>query len=139
MPVTANSIITPQAPKSNTVNLPSGATNATYTTTPTNTVLIVTAGANGARLTRLSAIPCATVGTANQVQAFRDAGTVGVSRFFFDSALMGVYTMAANAEAPTTDFGYSDDNPLILQPNERLYMAQGQSVSINVVAEWSDY
>lgn len=33
----------------------------------------------------------------------------------------------------------SDDAPLILQPNERIYMAQGQSVSINVVAEWADY
>jgi len=60
-------------------------------------------------------------------------------KFFADSALMPVYTMAQNTEAPTTDFGYSDDNPLILQPNERLYVAQGQSVSINAVAEWADY
>lgn len=139
MAVTANSIITPQAPKSAAANLPSGATNATYTTSPTNSVLLLTAGANGGRLTRLQAIPCATVGTANQVQAFRDNGTAGASKFFFDSALMATYTMAQSTEAPTTDFGYSDDNPLILQPNERLYMAQGQSVSINVVAEWADY
>lgn len=139
MPATANSIITPQAPKSATVNLPSGATNSTYTTSPTNSVLLVTAGANGGRLTKLQAIPCATVATANQVQAFRDNGTAGASKFFFDSALMATYTMAQNTEAPTTDFGYSDDNPLILQPNERIYMAQGQSVSINVLAEWADY
>ncbi|MBX3484800.1 hypothetical protein [Phenylobacterium sp.] len=52
---------------------------------------------------------------------------------------MATYTMAQNSEAPTTDFGYSDDNPLILQPNECIYMAQGQSVSINAVAEWADY
>ena len=138
MPVTPNSIVTPQAPQSNTVNLPSGATNSTYTTAPTNTVLLVTAGANGARLTKLQAIPCATVATANQVQAFRsmDGGT---TKFFADSALMATYTMAANTEAPTTDFGYSDSNPLILQPNERIYMAQGQSVSINVCAEWANY
>jgi hypothetical protein len=139
MPVTANSIITPQTPKSNQVNLPAGATNSTYTTSPTNTVLLVTAGANGGRLTKLQAIPCATVATANQVQMFRDAGTAGVSKFFADSALMTTYTMAQTTEAPTTDFGYSDDTPLILQPNERIYMAQGQSVSINVVAEWADY
>ena len=139
MAVTANSIITPQGPKSNTVNLPAGATNSTYTTSPTNTVLLVTAGLNGARLTKLQAIPCATVGAANQVQAFRDAGTTGASKFFFDSALMATYVMAQTTEAPTTDFGYSDDNPLILQPNERIYMAEGQSVSINVVAEWADY
>lgn len=139
MAVSPNSIITPQGPKSASVNLPSGATNSTYTTTPTNSVLLVQFGANGGRLTKLQAIPCATVSTADQIQAFRDNGTTGASKFFFDSALMGIYTMAQNTEAPTTDFGYSDDNPLIGQPNERIYMAQGQSVSINAVAEWADY
>lgn len=139
MAVAPNSIVTPQAPKSASINLPSGATNTTYTTSPTNSVLLVTAGSNGARLTKLQAIPTATVGTANQVQMFRDAGTAGASKFFADSVLMAIYTMAQNTEAPTTDFGYSDDNPLILQANERIYMAQGQSVSVNVVAEWADY
>ncbi len=139
MAVTANSIITPQTPRAAAVNLPSGATNATYTTSPANTVLLATAGANGGRLTKLQAIPCATVGTQNQVQMFRDGGTAGVSKYFADSAAMATYTMAQSTEAPITDFGYSDDNPLILQPNERVYVAQGQSVSINVVAEWADY
>jgi hypothetical protein len=139
MAVTANSIITPQTPRSAAVNLPSGATNSTYSTSPANTVLLVTAGPNGGRLTKLQAVPCATVGTANQVQLFRDGGTAGASKFFADSALMATYTMAQTTAAPMTDFGYSDSNPLILQANERLYMAQGQSVSINVVAEWADY
>jgi len=138
MAVTPNSIITPQTPRSSQINLPSGATNSTYTTNPSNSVLLLTAGANGGRLTKLQAIPCATV-TANQVQMFRDNGTAGASKFFADSALMAAYTMAQNTGAPTTDFGYSDDSPLILQPNERIYMAQGQSVSINIVAEWADY
>jgi hypothetical protein len=137
MAVTANSIITPQTPKSNVVNLTTA--NSTYSTSPTNTQLLVTAGPNGARLTKLQAIPCATVGTANQIQMFRDAGTAGVSKYFADSALMATYTLAQTTEAPTTDFGYSDDNPLILQPNERLYMAEGQSVSVNAIAEWADY
>lgn len=138
MAVTPNSIITPQAPKSAVVNLPAGATNSTYTSSPTNTVLVVTAGANGGRLTKLQAIPCATVSTANQIQAFRSSDG-GTTKLFADSALMATYTMAQNTEAPTTDFGYSDDAPLILQPNERIYMAQGQSVSVNIVAEWADY
>src|SRR5436190_21366534 len=106
MAVTANSIITPQSPKSAAINLPSGATNSTYTTAPTNAVLLLTAGPNGGRLTKLQAIPCATVGTANQVQMFRDNGTAGASKFFADSALMAIYTMAQNTEAPTTDFGF---------------------------------
>lgn len=139
MAVTPNSIITPQGPNSNTVNLPSGATNSTYTTSPTNTQLLVTAGSNGGRLTKLQFVPCATVATANQLQAFRDVATSGASKFFFDSAAMATYTMAASTEAPTTDFGYSDDNPLILQPNERIYVGQGQSVSVNAIAEWANY
>lgn len=139
MAVTPNSIITPQTPKSSQINLPSGAPNSTYTTSPTNSVLLLTAGVNGGRLTKLQAIPCATVTTADQIQMFRDNGTTGASKFFADSALMATYVMAQTTEAPTTDFGYSDSNPLILQPNERLYMAQGQSASINVVAEWADY
>lgn len=138
MAVTANSIITPQTPKSAVANLPASAVNSTYTTAPTNTVLLVTAGPNGARLTKLQAIPCASVATANQVQMFRSVDG-GATKYFADSALMATYAMAQTTEAPTTDFGYSDDAPLILQPNERLYMAEGQSVSVNVVAEWADY
>ena len=137
MAVTPNSIVTPQTPKSAVANLTTA--NSNYTTSPTNSVLLVQAGANGARLVKLQAIPCATVSTANQIQAFRDNGTAGVSKFFADSALMAIYTMAQNTEAPTTDFGYSDFNPLLLQANERIYMAEGQSVSVNVVAEWEDY
>lgn len=136
MAAPANSIITPQTPKSAVANLTT--LNSTYTTSPTNTVLLVTAGANGARLTRLHAIPCETV-TANQIQMFRDNATAGVSKFFADSALMAAYTMAQTTEAPNTDFGYSDDNPMILQANERIYMAEGLTKSVNVVAEWSDY
>jgi hypothetical protein len=136
MPVTANSIITPQAPKSGVVNLTTA--NTVYGTSPTNAVLLATAGANGARLTKLQAIPCESITTANQIQLFRSVDG-GTTKYFADSALMAVYTMAQTTEAPTTDFGYSDDNPLILQPNERLYAAEGQSKSVNVVAEWADY
>lgn len=136
MAVTPNSIVTPQGVRSNVANLTTA--NATYTTTPTNSVLLVTAGANGGRLTRLAAIPTATVGTANQIQLFRSLDN-GTTKYFADSALMGTYTMAQTTEAPTTDFGYSDSNPMILSANERIYMAEGQTVGVVVVAEWADY
>jgi hypothetical protein len=135
MAVTPNSIVTPQTPKSNVVNLTTA--NMIYTTTPTSTVLLVTAGPNGARLTRLTAIPAANV-SANQIQMFRSLDS-GTTKYFADSALMAAYTMTQNTEAPTTDFGYSDSNPLILSANERIYMAEGQAASVNVVAEWADY
>lgn len=136
MPVTPNSIVTPQAPQANTAALTTA--NSTYGTSPTNSVLLVTAGPNGGRLTKLQAIPTATISTANQIQLFRskDGGT---TKFFADSALMATYTMAQSTEAPTTDFGFSEANPLILAPNERVYMAEGQTAGVNVVAEWADY
>jgi hypothetical protein len=136
MAVTPNSIVTPQAVRSSVVNLTTG--NTVYTTSPTNTVLLVAAGPNGGRLTKLQAIPCESITTANQVQMFRSSDS-GVTKYFSDSALMAVYTMSQASEAPTTDFGYSDDNPLLLQPNERIYVAEGQTKSVNVIAEWADY
>lgn len=136
MAVTPNSIVTPQAPKSQSAALSTSA-NTNYTA-PTNTTKVMTAGSNGARLTRLAAIPCATV-TATQIQLFRspDAGT---TKRFVRSALMSAYTMAQTTLCAQTDFGFSDANPLILGPSEELYIAVGVgSVQVNVEAEWADY
>ena len=133
---TANSIITPQTPKS--AHVVTTTANSTYSTAPTNTVLLVTAGANGSRLTRLHGIPIATVTTANQLQVFRSLDT-GTTKHFADSQVMATYTLAQTTAAPKTDFGYSDDNPLILAPGEQLYVATGQSQSVDWVAEWADY
>lgn len=138
MPVTPNSIVTPQAPKANTVVCDTA--NTDYDDSPTNVgTALITAGANGARVTKLQAIPRGTVG-ATQLQLFRssDAGT---TKRLFDSALMAAYTMAQTTEAVTTDFGYSDDNPLILAPNEVVYPAIGVALAAGIVfiAEWADY
>jgi hypothetical protein len=135
MPGTANSIITPQTPQSNFAACSTA--NSTYTTSPTNTVLIATAGAAGARLTKLRAIPRATVG-ATQLQEFRSADA-GVTKHFSNSVLMAAYTMAQTTPAPATDFGYSDDNPKILQPNEQLFVAIGVTGAIGFEAEWANY
>lgn len=137
MAVTPNSIVTPQTPKANVAGLTTG--NTTFTTSPTNSVLLVTAGANGARLTRLQAIPLEQINTANNIQAYRDAGSAGVSKYLFNSALMATVTPGAAVANPVTDFGYSDANPLILLANERIYMAEGQTEAVNVVAEWADF
>lgn len=135
MAVTANSIITPQTVKSNTVVCTTA--NTTYGATPANTQKVVTAGPNGARLTKLRAIPQANV-TATQLQEFRSLDT-GTTKRFSNSALMAAYTMAATTAAPVTDFGYSDDNPKILAPNEELYVAIGVTGTIGFEAEWADY
>src|SRR3569833_3372896 len=107
---TPNSIVTPQTPKSAAVTQAFTA-NTTYTTTPTNAVLLVTAGANGGRLTKLRAWPTATV-TATQLQEFRslDAGT---TKHLSKAALAAPsgFTMAQTPLPPVADFGYSDGNP----------------------------
>lgn len=136
MAVTPNSIVTPQTPKANAVACTTANTN--YSTTPTNTALLVTAGANGARLTKLRAIAAGTV-TATQIQEFRDNGTAGVSKAFSNSVLMPAYTMAQTTAAQVADFGYSDANPKILSPNERIYVGIGVTGSVLFEAEWADY
>ena len=136
MATTPNSIVTPQTPKSAAVGLTTG--NTTFTTAPTNTQLLVTAGANGARVTRLWAVPLEQINTANNIQLYRsyDAGT---TKYLADSKLMATVTPGAAVANTPTDFGYSEDNPLIMLAAERLYVAEGQTEAVNVVAEWADY
>lgn len=140
MPVTANSIITPQAPKSGTCVCTTA--NTTYTDAPINVVVLITAGANGARVTRVEAIPRATV-AATQLQLFRDGDGAGTLKRFFNSRLLPAYNMSPSTQAAPTDFGYSESNPLVLAPGEKIYAAIGvtpaSSGTIGFAAEWADY
>lgn len=136
MAVTANSIITPQTPKSAAVGLTTA--NTTFTTSPTNTALLVTAGPNGGRLTRLWAIPLEQINTANNIQLYRSYDS-GTTKYLADSRLMATISPGAAVANSPTDFGYSDTSPLILAANERLYVAEGQTEAVNVIAEWADY
>ena len=136
MPVTPNSIITPQTPRASAVGLTTANTN--FTVSPTNTQLLVTAGPNGARVTRLWAVPLEQINTANNIQLYRsfDGGT---TKHLASSVLMATIAPGAAVANTPTDFGYSDANPLMLAANERLYVAEGQTEAVNVVAEWADY
>lgn len=138
MAVTANSIVTPQGPKS-AYSIYATA-QATYppTTNPTNTSLLLTAGANGGRLTRLMAIPQETTGGAYVIQLFRSADA-GTTKYFADAAT-GASDTVSSTDGPTKlDFGYSDDNPMILAANEKLYWAPSIAKTFCVVAEWADF
>ena len=134
MAVTPNSIVTPQAVKSATAVCTTA--NTSYTA-PTNTVAIVTAGSNGARLTKLRAIPNATV-TATECQEFRSADG-GTTKRYSNAATMAAHTKSQTAAPTPTDFGYSDVNPKILAPSEQIYVAIGVSGSVTFEAEWQDY
>jgi hypothetical protein len=52
---------------------------------------------------------------------------------------MPATTVDATHAATPADFGYSDDFPLMLAPNENVYMAEGLTKSVAGSAEWGDY
>lgn len=135
---TANSIITPQSPRE-AVAVTSTATSAAPYTAPTNTAALLTVGANGGRYTRLRSRPRNTV-TATVLLLFVSYDA-GVTKSLIDSVLMSAYTAAVTTLNPGTDWGYSDDNPLILGPNAVLYVAQTVTMADGIVTEieGSDY
>lgn len=136
MAVTGNNVITPQTPKSNVAVCTTA--NTTYTDTPTNTQLLVTAGANGARVTKITALARAT-NTATELQLYvsYDAGT---TKKLIRSVLMSAYTVAQTTGQTVTDFGYTEDLPLTLLAAATLYVGIGVSnTGIVFHAEWGDY
>lgn len=137
MPGTPNSIITPQTLKTGTAVLATASTD--IDDAPTASVLLMTAGAAGARLTKITALPRATV-TATMIQIYlsKDAG---VTQRLIDTALMAAHTVSNTTEIPTTDFGYSDLAPMFLEAGDRLYAATSVALAGGIVvkAEWGDY
>lgn len=131
MSVTTNAAVLPQTPISRTAVL---TTAETGFSAPTNvvTLLDATDNTNGARLTRLYAIPRATIGTANNIQVYEYTGTTYT---LIDSKLMATVTPAANVANDKTDFGYSEDVPLFVRAGYGLKVAMGQSIANGVVVK----
>ena len=127
-----------QTPKTATAVCTAAATVANDT--PANTVLLLTAGADGAILTRLAAIPRATV-TANSLVLFisKDAGT---TQRLIDSELMAAYTMATTTAVPETAFAnYSETTPLRLAAGDQLYVGAQVALASGIVfrAEYTEF
>jgi len=136
MAVTGNNVITPQTPKSGVAVCTTA--NSTYSDTPTNTQKLLTAGANGARVNKITALARATV-TATELQLYvsYDAGT---TKKLINSKLMAAYTVAQTTGQTATDFGYTEDVAMILSANAELYVAIGvTNTGIVFHAEWGDY
>jgi hypothetical protein len=113
---------------------------ATLTDTPSNTVLLVTAGSDGAILTRLTAIPRATV-TASSLVLFisKDGGS---TQRLIDSELMSAYTMATTTTIPETTFAnYDETTPLRLEAADRLYVGSQVALAGGIVfrAEFTNF
>jgi hypothetical protein len=113
---------------------------ATLTDTPSNTVLLATAGSDGAILTRLTAIPRATV-TASSLVVFisKDGGS---TQRLIDSELMAAHTVAATTAIPETVFAaYSEAAPLRLEAGDRIYVGSAVALAGGIVfrAEFTDF
>lgn len=136
----ANTFTAPfaQTPK----NVTAVATAAATVTTdaPTNTVVLLTAGVNGAILTRLSAIPRATV-TASSLVLFTSSDN-GTTKRLIDSALMAAQTIATTTAITSTTFAtYTETTPLRLQAGEQLYVGSQVALASGIVfkAEYTDF
>lgn len=131
MPVTPNSVITPQTPFSRTAVL---TTAETAFHNPTNVVDLLTAAdnVNGARITKLHAIPRANVGTANNIQLYERNGSTYT---LIDSALMATGSPSATVANPKTDFGFTELAPFFVRAGYGLAVAMGQVVANGVVVK----
>lgn len=128
-----------QAPKTNTAVVTNAAANVT-TDAPTNAVLLATAGANGAILTRLTAIPRGTVTPSSLLlYSSLDGGT---TMRLIDSETMPAQTVSTTAGIAETVFGnFSEARPRRMAPTERLYVASQVALVAGIVfnAEWTDF
>jgi len=128
-----------QTPKTATA-VATAAVSGLATDAPTGTVLLATAGAEGAIVTRLSAMPRATA-TASSLVLFlsKDGGT---TKRLIDSELMAAHTVAATTAIPETAFAnISDSSPLRLEAGDSLYVGSQVALASGIVfkAEWMDY
>lgn len=138
MAVTPNSIVTPQ--KINTGNGVLTTANTTYTDTPTNSVLIFTAGADGSRITRITSLPRGTC-TATNIDLYRSSDLAGTIKRFIDRKTQAAQTIDATTACPKNDFGYNESSPILLEANETLWASMTVTLAAGMVinVEGSDY
>lgn len=128
-----------QTPK-NATAVATTATSSVNGDSPANTVLLLTAGADGALLTRLSAMPRATV-TASRLGLWISLDS-GTTKRWIDSVLMSAHTVATTTAIPITSFSrFSEDTPERLQAGAQLYVGTAVTLSDGIVftAEYTDF
>lgn len=137
----ANTFTAPfaQTPKTATA-VATGAVATITGDTPTNTVLLLTAGTDGCILTRLSAIPRATV-TASSLVVFISKDT-GTTKRLIDSELMAALTVSSTTAITETFFtNYNETTPLRLEAGDQLYVGSQVALASGIVfrAEFTNY
>lgn len=110
------------------------------TDAPTGLQLLMTAGANGNIVTRLSAAPRATV-TATSLVLFISRDN-GVTLRLKDSATMAAQTLSTTAGITPTPFtNYSESRPMRLGAGDKLYVGSQVALAAGIVfsAEYTDF
>lgn len=130
-----------QTPKTNTATV-STAVASIATTTPTNTSLIATAGLEGALLTKVTAIPLATV-TATALYLFLRKSTDAANvRRLLHSELMAAQTVGTTTKVAETNFDdVSEATPYRLEAGDELYVGAGVALASGITfqAQWTDF
>lgn len=107
---------------------------------PANTVELLTAGANGALVTRLAAMPRATVTASSLLLFLQKSGQT--TKRLIDSELMSAHTVATTTAIPETAFGnVTDSTPLRLEAGDKLFVGSLVALAAGIVfaAQWMDY
>lgn len=127
-----------QTPKTATAVV-TAAVSSLASDAPTNTVELLTAGADGAILTKLTAIPRATnTGLSLVLFISKDGGT---TKRLIDSKLMAAHTIATTTAVPVTAFDYSESAPLRLEAGDKLFVGSQVALASGIVfkSEWMDF
>ena len=101
---------------------------------------VVTAGTEGALLTRLAAVPRATV-TASGLLLWISLDS-GTTKHLLEGALMAAQTVSATTATAVTTFSrYTEYTPLRLQASASLYVATAVALTGGIVftAEYTDF
>jgi hypothetical protein len=137
----AKTFTAPFAQTVNTSNCVVTTANGGITTdTVTNTVLLFTAGTEGSIISAITAMPRATV-AATSLYLFTSADN-GTTLRLIDSVLMPAQTLGAALEVTKTSFySITEDYPLRLEANEKLYASIGVTLASGIVfyARGMDY
>lgn len=136
----ANTFTAPfaQTPKTAAVVVTAAAT--VDSDTPTNTVELLTAGADGTLVTRLAAMPRATVTASSLLLFLQKSGQT--TKRLIDSELMSAHTVAATTAIPETVFtNISDTTPLRLEAGDKLFVGSQVALTAGIVfaAQAMDY
>lgn len=130
-----------QTPKTGTAVVTAAAGNISGDS-PTGAVLLATAGADGAILTRLWAMPRGNTTPSSLLLFIQSASDSTNALRIIDSEVMPSYTTSTSVAVPETQFGnYSETTPLRLAAGDKLYAASQVGLASGIVfrAEWTDF